>query len=50
MCNKMSHICLIFCSSLTKIDDLLMRLYSLYHRSPKKWRELKAIAEELEEH
>lgn len=46
----MSHKCLIFCFSLTKIDDLLMKLYSLYHRSPKKWRELKAIGEELEEH
>ncbi|KAI9523081.1 hypothetical protein NQZ68_031170 [Dissostichus eleginoides] len=32
------------------IDELLMRLYSLYHRSSKKWKELKAIGEALEEH
>ncbi|KAI4830086.1 hypothetical protein KUCAC02_001739 [Chaenocephalus aceratus] len=34
----------------TQIDDLLTRLYSLYRRSAKKWRELKDLGEALEEH
>ncbi|KAJ8007575.1 hypothetical protein DPEC_G00095460 [Dallia pectoralis] len=33
-----------------KIDELLMRIYSLYRRSIKKWKELKALGETLEEH
>ncbi|KAK5922882.1 hypothetical protein CgunFtcFv8_020110 [Champsocephalus gunnari] len=37
-------------SYFTQIDELLMRLYSLYSRSGKKWKELKAIGEALEEH
>lgn len=47
-CNKCFHL---FCFVLffTKIDELLMRLYSLYRRSPQKWRELRAIREALEE-
>ncbi|KAK1884018.1 E3 SUMO-protein ligase KIAA1586, partial [Dissostichus eleginoides] len=34
----------------TQIDDLLTRLYSLYRRSAKKWRQLKDLGEALEEH
>lgn len=45
----MSNKCLNFCFSFTKNDDLLMRLHSLYRRSPKKGRELKDIGEALEE-
>ncbi|KAK1903842.1 Zinc finger protein 862 [Dissostichus eleginoides] len=33
-----------------QIDDLLTRLYSLYRRSAKKWRQLKDLGEALEEH
>ncbi len=35
---------------LTKIDDLLMRHYSLYHRCPRKRRQLKDVGETLKAH
>ena len=33
-----------------QIDELMMRLYYLYRRSPKGWRELKTVAGILKEH